>query len=165
MSIALDIFLRFHFWYCLSMCCPLPLVLVVVSGPILIGLFTWMSLCISFKIIHPILLLWLMPWHFSLLCIPHVLYHFPGALILSVCRIFFRGKISTCSASCLWFWDVGCIWIYMDNYSAPSILCHCVCMWRAAISELCGLFCGLGFVCTYAREFSAINIVGPMALS
>ena len=37
-----------------------------------------------------------------------------------------KGSISTCSDTCLWFWDIGFIWIYMEDNSAYYIFCHCV---------------------------------------
>ena len=54
MSIAMDIFVLTFLSHCdFPLCCLFPLVLVVVSGPFMLGQFTWMSLSISFQIIPP----------------------------------------------------------------------------------------------------------------
>ena len=66
--------------------------LVVVGGPFLLGKFSWMSLSRSFQIILPIVLLWLMPWHFSLCCILHSLLHFTGSCLVLVCWILVLGE-------------------------------------------------------------------------
>ena len=123
----------FHLRFYLPLYCLLPPVLAVASVPFLIGQSAWMSISGSFQIILPILFPWLMPCHFSLCCILHGLACFPGALLVLVCWILVPGKISTCSASCLWFWYVGCIQIYVENHSDFSAFYYCVWMCRAVV--------------------------------
>ena len=134
MSIAMDIFVMpFHSRCGFTLCCQLRLVLVVMSGPFMLGKFAWMSPFEKFQTIFPILLQWLMPWFFSWYCIPHVLAYLLVSLLLLVCWILGQEKISICSAACLWFWDVWCIWIYMKDHSTSSVLCCFFWMWHAVI--------------------------------
>ena len=89
MSITLDIFvLPFHQLFSMLIYCPLPPVLVVVSGPFLLWQFSWMSFSGSFQIILPTLLLWMMVCHLSSCCIIHAPDYFMGALIILVYWIF-----------------------------------------------------------------------------
>ena len=112
--------LELHLRCCFLRCYPFPPILVVVSSPVLLVKFKYSSpLCFRGRF-------------YDISNYP-VLDHFTGALILSVFWIFVRGKISTWSASCLWFWYVGCIQIYMGNHYASSILCYCVWIWLAVI--------------------------------
>ena len=90
--ILISFFLPLH-WRCfLPLYSMLPLVLVVASGPFLLGPFVWMSFSGSFQIILPILLSCLILWHFSLRCILHALSRFPGALLYQCVEFWFRKK-------------------------------------------------------------------------
>ena len=86
------IYFPFHWRCCFWLYCPFPSVLMVVSGPSLVGKFSWMFLSGVFEIILSIVLPWLMPWYFSLCCILHALVLFPGAFIVSVCFTLVLGK-------------------------------------------------------------------------
>ena len=101
----------------------------------------WMLLSSSFKIFPPIMIPWMMPWHFLLCCILQALFHIPGSLLLSVCWILVLGKIYTCSALCFWFWYVGYIRIYMGKHSASSVFCYWVRMLFPVIKKWNDLFC------------------------
>ena len=134
--------------------CLLPPVLVVVDGPFLIGQFAWILLSSSFQVILLIILQWLMPLNFLLCCILHALEHFTGALLVSVCWIFVLKIKSTCYALCLWLWDTGCIWIYVDIDYTSSLLYYCFWMWRDVILKLSDMFCGIYcWICLYLHQW------------
>ena len=89
-----------------------------------------------------------MPSHSSLCCILHVLIHSLGALIVLVCWILVLVKQFTSYALRIWFWNVECIRIYMDNHSTSSIFYYCVWICCAVIWNMSYLFhvfdCRLG---------------------
>ena len=78
---------QFRWIFCLPLCCPLPLTLVFLSGPFLIGPFSRVPLSDSVQISLPILIPWLMPCYLSLFCIINSLLRFPWALLVLVCWI------------------------------------------------------------------------------
>ena len=82
----------FHSRFYLPIFCQLPLSLVVVGGPFLLGKFVWMSPFGSFQTTPPIPLPWLMPWCLSWCCITHVLTHFLDELLLYVCCWWILGQ-------------------------------------------------------------------------
>ena len=149
--LLLNIFVVPFLWQC---CLPLhftlPPVLVVVGGPSLLGPSSCMSFSGSFKTILPILLPMLMPLHSSLCCILHILVHFSGAFLVSLCWILVLGKniLQLCFVPVALICRMHpskCIRVNVDNNSAFSVFCYCVWMCCAVIYKLSYLFCGFNY--------------------
>ena len=155
MSIPLDLFVfPFHSQLCFSMYCMLPLVLVVVIDPFIIGPLSWISPSCSIQIILPIILPWLILRHLSLCCILHTLDRFLGALLALVCWILVLGK----NIHLLCFVPMVLRCRIHPNVCGESFWFFCICcwnwMWCSAILKWIDPLCGLYFwVCLYRHSW------------